>query len=356
MALGLVACAAPVTANSAHVAAPYEASSDAKRTADGKLVVTRDNFVVAETDRYFTELTKSNPVNTIRHSRSFSNVENQVVIRENKDCLYSHAVVDVSKGAVIKNPPWDKYSIIQVIDEHEYSFAHLYPGDSIKITPDMVSMGSYVWLNIRTEVRPENGDGFYDAHKHQDAYVIEAASAVPYQSKGFDEASLTAMRNELLKEAPKVSSWMAFGTKDAVDPEQFLIAAAGGWAGLPKEHAVYWPKIVPKGKAAEGAPSKLTLPRAPLEYDKGGFFSVTTYGPDAFIATKDYAYSNRTAENNEDGSVTFYFNAPGKPNNMTTVKGWNMTLRFYRPTSFEAIKKYLDDLEKNNVQIEPLEE
>jgi hypothetical protein len=140
-----------------------------------------------------------------------------------------------------------------------------------------------------------------------------------------------------------------------VDPEQFVIAAAGGWAGLPKEHAVYWPKIVPKGKAAELAPSKLTLPKAPLDYEHGGFYSVTTYGPDAFIATEDYALSNRTAKQNEDGSTTFHFNAPGKPNNITTVRGWTMTLRFYRPTGFEAIKKYIDDLEKNNVQIEPLE-
>jgi hypothetical protein len=54
---------------------------------------------------------------------------------------------------------------------------------------------------------------------------------------------------------------------------------------------------------------------------------VTTYGPDAFIATEDYALSNRTAKPNADGSVTFRFNAPGKPNNMTMVKGWNMTLR-----------------------------
>lgn len=328
--------------------------SDAGRTADGKIIVTRKNFVVAETDKYFAEHSAKYPVNTIRHSRAFSDIKNQVVIRENKDCLYSHAVVDISKGAVIKNPAWDKYSIIQIIDENEYSFAHLYPGESITITPDMVSTGSYVWLNIRTEVRPEDGDGFYEAHKHQDAYVIEAASAKPYQPKGFDPASLTAVRNELLRESSKVSSWMAFGTKDAVDTEQFVIAAAGGWAGLPKEYAVYWPKIVPKGKAAELAPSKITLPKAPLDYDKGGFFSVTTYGPDAFIATDDYALSNRTAKPNADGSVTFYFNAPGKPNNITTVKGWNMTLRFYRPTSFEAIKQYIDDLGKNDVQIEPL--
>ncbi|WP_234683312.1 DUF1254 domain-containing protein [Bradyrhizobium monzae] len=326
----------------------------AGRTADGKIIVTRENFVVAETDKYFAEHVKSHPVNTIRHSRSFSNVKNQVVIRENKDCLYSHAVVDISKGAVIKNPAWDKYSIIQIIDENEYSFAHLYPGESITITPDMVSMGNYVWLNIRTEVRPEDGDGFYEAHKHQDGYVIEAVSAKPYQPKGFDPESLAKVRNELLREAAKVNSWTAFGTKDAVDPEQFVIAAAGGWAGLPKEHAVYWPKIVPSGKAAELAPSKITLPKAPLDYDKGGFFSVTVYGPDGFIATEDYAYSNRTAKPNADGSVTFHFNAPGKPNNMTTVKGWTMTLRFYRPTSFEAIKTYIDDLGKNNVQIEPI--
>ncbi len=329
--------------------------TEAGRTPDGRIIVTRENFVVAETDRYFAEHSAKYPVNAIRHARTFSNVENQVVIRENKDALYSQAVVDISKGAVIENPPWDKYSIIQIIDENEYSFAHLYPGEAITLTPDMVSMGTHVFLNIRTEVRPEDGDGFYDAHRHQDAYLIAAASAEPYQLKGFDPASLAKVRGELLLESAKVNSWSAFGTRDAVDPEQFVIAAAGGWAGLPKDYAVYWPKIVPEGKAAELAPSELTLPKAPLDYDKGGFFSVTTYGPDGFIATEDYALSNRTAKPNDDGGVTFHFNAPGQPNNITTVDGWTMTLRFYRPTSFEAIKAYIDDLTANDVQIEPIE-
>lgn len=323
-------------------------------TASGGIPVDRSNFVVAETDHYFTNHVRSHPVNTIRHSRAYSDVHNQVVIRENKDCLYSHAVVDVSESAVITNPDWDKYSIIQIMDENQYSFAHLYPGDTLTITPDMVSLGSHVWLNIRTEVRPENGDGYYDAHNHQDAYTIEAASAKPYQSKGFDPESLAAVRNALLKEAPKVKSWKAFGTPDVLDPEMFVIAAAGGWAGLPKEHAVYWPRIVPTGDAARLAPSQITLSAAPLDYDNGGFFSVTTYGPDGFIATEDYAYSHRTATPNEDGTYTFHFNAPGKPNNMTTVDGWNMIIRMYRPSSFDAIMAYIDDLQSENVQIEPL--
>ncbi|TCC50588.1 DUF1254 domain-containing protein [Kribbella capetownensis] len=319
------------------------------------MLVDRSNFTVAETDRYFSAHSEDHPVNTVRHSRGFSDVANQVVIRENKDCLYSHAVVDVSKGAVIANPAWDdRYSIIQMIDENQYSFAHLYPGDSLTVTPDMVTTGSHIWLNIRTEVRPENGDGYYDAHQHQDRYVIQAASATPYQSKGFDPESLAAVRLELLKLAPTVNSWDAFGTPDVVSPEAFLIASAGGWAGLPKEHAVYWPKLVPSGVAADLAPSSLTLEKPPLDYKRGGFFSVTTYGPDGFIATEDYAYNHRTAQPNENGSYTFCFNAPGRPNNMTTVAGWNMVIRLYRPTTFPAIMAYLEALERDHVQIQSL--
>lgn len=62
------------------------------------------------------------------------------------------------------------------------------------------SMEGCIWLNIRTEVGPENGDGCRDAHQHQDACVIEAASAGPCQAKGFDSRSLAAICNQLRKE------------------------------------------------------------------------------------------------------------------------------------------------------------
>ncbi|RNE48516.1 DUF1254 domain-containing protein [Corynebacterium alimapuense] len=316
--------------------------------------VDRSNFTVAETDHYFRNHLQEHPVNTIRHSRGFSTVESQVVIRENKDCLYSHAVVDVSEGAYLANPAWDRYSIIQVIDENQYSFAHLYPGESLTITPDMVTRGHHVWLNIRTEVRPENGAGFYDAHRHQDAYVVRASSAKPYVSKGFDPESLAATRMELLLLSSTVDTWEAFGTAETVKPGPFLIASAGGWAGLPKEHAIYYPKIVPPATAAALEPSAITVKLPPLRYDEGGFFSVTTYGPDAFIATEDYALNHRTASANDDGTYTFHFNAPGMPNNMSTVTGWNMVLRMYLPETFEAVMEYLDELERNNISIKPI--
>ena len=75
--------------------------------------VTQENFIVAETDRYFSEHVAKHPVNTIRHSRDPSGPDNQFVITENQDVLYSHAVVDTSGGATITNPAWDYFGCLQ---------------------------------------------------------------------------------------------------------------------------------------------------------------------------------------------------------------------------------------------------
>jgi hypothetical protein len=74
-------------------------------------LVTEANFIEAETDRYFTEHVAQHPVNTIRHSRQPSGPDNQFVITENQDVLYSHSLVDTSEGATITNPAWDYFSV-----------------------------------------------------------------------------------------------------------------------------------------------------------------------------------------------------------------------------------------------------
>lgn len=335
-------------ADSQEVAKPVVDAQQNKET-----IVTEDNFVVAETDMYFTKHSKEHAVNTFRHSREYSTIESQVVIRENQDCLYSHAVVDASEGVTLKNPAWDRYSVIQVLDENEYTIAVIYPGEEKTITKDMLTMGTHVWLNTRTEVLPETEEGYAAAHKHQDSYVIDANSAKPYQSKNFDKESLDSVRHSLLLKSPKILSWKSFGMPEDVDPEMFKIAAAGGWAGLPEEHALYWPKIVPQGEATKSSvPSKITLPKPPLQYENGGFMSVTVYDENAWIATEDYALRDRNAVKNEDESITFYFNSPDQENNMTTVDNWSMVIRFYLPETPEAVIEYIEKLGENNVQIE----
>ncbi|ADE54033.1 DUF1254 domain-containing protein [Coraliomargarita akajimensis] len=326
------------------------------RNAAGEILVDESNFTIAETDRYFVDHVKDHAVNTFRHSRKMSSVENQFVVRENRDVMYSHAVVDISEGATLINPEWDVFSVIQVIDENQYTIASIYPGEQQTFTPADVALGQHLFLNMRTGVRSLDDEGYAEAHKHQDSVIIDAKAATHYEAKGFETKSLDETRTRLkarMAEANKPEFY--FGTRDEVDPTQFLIASAVGIFGLPIKDAAYLNTIQPSGKAKEGAPSKITLPVPPLNFDRGGFFSVTTYDSKGWIVKENFALNNNTAQANGDGSITFHFNAPGKPNNIDVVKDWAILIRLYAPQSKEAIMQYMQDAEQN-ITIELLEE
>jgi len=311
-------------------------------------VVTEKNFTVAETDLYMSRLVKDYPANTIRHSRKTSNKDEQFVIRENQDVLYSHAVVDISEGATLTNPEWDVYSSIQVLDENQYTIAVIYSGENVTISPEMVALGSHVFLNIRTGLRSLDEKGLDEAHKHQDGIVIKANSSKLYKSKGFDRKSQDTVRAELITHlADKdFKPWLGFGSSDEVDARSFLIASAAGWAGLPVKHATYVSSIQPTGKAKDGQCSSITLPVPPLQFDKGAFFSVTTYDTDGWIAADNFALNNRQAEPNKDGTYTFRFNCKGEANNIQVKKSWTMIIRLYIPESVDKILKYVKTLDE----------
>jgi hypothetical protein len=314
--------------------------------------VTEDNFIVAETDRYFSEHVSKHPVNTVRHAREPSGPNNQFVITENQDVLYSHALVDTRGGATITNPEWDYFSVIQIIDENQYTLDVLYPGQSRTLTPDDLTLGSYVFLNMRTGLKGLDPKSLVESHAHQDGLKIETKSAVPYQPKGFDKASLDAVRTELISHAREIKDVeKAFGLPEETEPRTRLVAAAAGWGGLPVAHAAYIASIKPGPEAAKGKCARMTLPRPPLKFDKGAFFSVTTYGPDSWIKTENFAVNNRRAEANPDGSVTFRFNCPGQPNNIDTVDDWILMIRLYQAESVEKILEYMKNTQAN-VKIE----
>jgi len=325
-----------------------------ERNAGGEILVDERNFTIAETDLYMLNHSQEHPVNTFRHAREMSSVENQFVVRENRDVLYSHAVVDISAGATLVNPDWDVFSVIQVIDENQYTIASIYPGEQKTFTRDDVALGNHLFLNMRTGVRSLDEAGYAEAHKHQDSVLIIANSAMPYQAKGFETQSLDETRARLKARADEISRPdLAMGTADEVEPESFLIASAVGIFGLPIGDAAYLNTIQPTGAARAGAPSRITLPVPPLHYDKGGFFSVTTYDREGWIVKENFALNHRTAEPNEDGTYTFHFNAPGQPNNIDVVDGWTVLIRLYAPESREAILQYMQDAERN-IQIELL--
>ena len=83
------------------------------------VVVNVDNFVRAETARMLDgTLAQSGGVNRWIHLRNPTPLDKQVVIRMNRDTLYSASIVDISAGAVLELPDvGDRYLSVNVVNE-----------------------------------------------------------------------------------------------------------------------------------------------------------------------------------------------------------------------------------------------
>src|SRR5690606_37772498 len=62
--------------------------------------VTVDNFRRAETDAYFTRFVAQGGFGKFQHERELASIDNQAVIRLNRDTLYSFGVFDLAAGPV----------------------------------------------------------------------------------------------------------------------------------------------------------------------------------------------------------------------------------------------------------------
>ncbi|TOG86138.1 DUF1254 domain-containing protein [Vibrio parahaemolyticus] len=296
-----------------------------------------------ETDWYMSRLQKEIPVNTFKHNRILSSKDNQFVIREQRDTMYSFGILDVTKSAVVSLPNYDEYASLQVIDENHFTIAEVYPNHTLILTPDMLSSGTHVFLALRVSTSDsQDPDALKKAHDYQNAVKISSETSNPYKPKGFAEEEVLAARASVQKLRPLIPKpFDIFGSKEQVDPTSFVIASSAGWAGLPSNAAVYLPKII--GNTGDTACSSLTINPPPLQYKRHAFFSMTVYDKDGWIADDDFAISNKRMKPNQDGTYTFRFNCKGQPNNLTVRKGWSGLLRMYLPESKQAIQDYVEN-------------
>jgi hypothetical protein len=177
--------------------------------------------------------------------------------------------------------------------------------------------------------------------------VIDAPSARPYESPNIvlDLERMEEIRAALIADvqAGKLpDTTRAQGSPFDTDPQDHLYATAYGWGGLSVAHAAYLPidrnnTRVVNGKAL---PSSFTFTPPAIDYERGGFWSVTTYNEEGWLAEDKAAISNTEATPNADGSYTINFNDPGAPNNVTTPAPFTALLRVYVPESVDGIISY----------------
>jgi hypothetical protein len=294
--------------------------------------VTADNFIRAESDLYMGNMVKDGSLGKFVHRREPASIDNQTVIRLNRDTLYSAAVFDLDSGPVTITLPdaGKRFMSMQVISEDHYVPEVVYGQGSY--TLDKQKVGTrYAAVAVRTLVDPADQKDLDQVHGLQDAIKVEQANAGSFEAPAWDQASQKKVRDALLVLATTIFDFKkAFGTKAEVDPVRHLIGTAAGWGGNPDKDATYL-NITP-AKNDGTTIYKLDVKDVPVN----GFWSVSLYDAEGYYEKNEYnAYSlnNITAKKSKDGSITIQFGGcDGKvPNCLPIMKGWNYTVRLYRP-------------------------
>jgi len=197
-------------------------------------VVTRDNFIRAETDRMFSDFLKlTGGVNRFHHIRKPTPLDQQTVVRMNRDTLYSAAIIDTSEGGTITLPPSPdgRYVSMHLIDNDHYDLGVIYePG----VHPLPAGKG-HVAAIVRIQVfNPNDAKEIALVNAWQDKLAVDAKGAKPFAPETWDKASMDALRAELEAGARKFANFeQAMMPRGQADPEQRLYAAAAVGACCP---------------------------------------------------------------------------------------------------------------------------
>ncbi|MFD7307915.1 DUF1214 domain-containing protein [Promicromonospora sp. NPDC059942] len=293
------------------------------------ITVTNENFVRAETNRMLVGIqAQAGGVNRWRHNREPASVDEQTVIRMNRDTLYSFAVVNISEPATVTVPDArGRYLTVMVVNQDHYINRILTEPGDYPLT--MVEFDTpYVVLVARILVDATDPDDVAEVNALQDGFALQAADGEPLVLPAYDEESFTATREALLAEsAHGLDTHRMFGAKSEVDPQRHRIGTAGGWGGLPEREAFYAGVAphLPVGRYA------LTVKDVPVD----AFWSVTVYGADGFLHKNGldaYSVNSVSGTTNADGSITVTFGGGARdPNPLPLDEGWNYTVRMYRP-------------------------
>jgi hypothetical protein len=295
--------------------------------------VTVDNFIRAESDNYFARFVKEGGLGKIHHERELASLDNQSVIRMNRDTMYSSGVFDLDAGPVTVTLPdaGKRYMAMQVVNQDHYTISVIYkPGPH---TFNKEKIGTrYVAFFIRTFVNPNDVADVKMVHALQDAVTSEQKAADRLDIPNWDQESLKKIRAALLALADangSLDSSKAFGNKGEVDPVMHLIGTAVGWGGNPKYAAMYTVDV-PKDNDGTTA-YQLTVKDVPID----GFWSVSIYNKEGFFQKNPknaYTFNNVTAKPNVDGSFTIHFGGDELATNyLPIMPGWNYSVRMYRP-------------------------
>ncbi|MUL63203.1 carboxylesterase [Mycobacterium sp. CBMA 234] len=293
-------------------------------------LVSPDNFPRAESDLYFAGVVRDNGFGQFFHNRELTPIDHQVVIRQNRDTLYSAALFDLDAAPVTIALPdsADRFMSLQIISEDHYTTQVAYAPATVTLTRESVGT-RYVLAAVRTLVDPGDAADLAAVHALQDAISVAQDAPGSFVVPDWDPASQKTVRDALVTLATTLPDTLGmFGTAAETDPVRHLIGSANAWGGNPERDALYLTVVPPQNDGT--TVHRMTVKDVPVD----GFWSVTVYDEDGYFTANDqnaYSVNNITAEKAADGGTTIQFGGADGPNLLPITPGWNYTVRLYQP-------------------------
>lgn len=292
-------------------------------------LVTPETYIRAESDRQFGDIVKmAGGVNRFYHFRKVTPLNEQNIVRMNRDTLYSMGVVDTSKGATITVPelPEDRYASVYLVDNDHYCPFVIYESGTHKLPMDT----KYLGVGVRIQVfHPEDPDELALVNKLQDQFIIKANSTDPLPKFKWDLQSLKDLTEQYEKDSAQYSSWKGMmGPRGQVNEETRHIAAAAAWGLFPEWDATYL--------NYSGGHDPEVCHKATYQVPENkAFWSITVYGNDGYMKSDNNIVNSSNVRLNADGTFTVYFGSKeacgDMPNRLDVSEGWNFLMRVYRP-------------------------
>ncbi len=305
---------------------PGAAPGSDSMSAPDPVPVTLENYETAESDLAFNNVTKFIGTNEFLHFPVDAfDLDNQTVVRMNRDTIYSGAVVNVSGGATVTLPESDGRYLSAMVVQNDHYIDQVFktPGEHvIEADTDFVMVAIRIRANIND---PEDGEKI---RALQQATRISATATDPHLMPNYDMEQLEALRNELAAEAAEKGSLNNMqGARGTVDERMHLLGTAAGWGLLPDANARYLSYGQQDGQGCFQA----TYSVPPL--NEPGFFSITMYDADGWIFSDRAILNEYNIEFNDDGTFDANFGECGDDakNSLPIVDGWNFLLRVYEP-------------------------
>ena len=305
-------------------------------------LVTVESFVEAEVDARIFRFIEEGGMNRGMVYQVPTPTDRQAVPRMNRDTLYKGIPIDTSKGYSITVPehPDDRYVSVYVLD-NEHMTIHILKGSGTKHTFEKQEDTRYVVAIPRVQIfDPLDDDDVAVAASILRTVKVESGSMEPKPVVNWDWDEMMKLRasyeNDFKQFTQYPSNWQ--GKRGAVDRYKgHNIAVATSWGLFPATECVYIAQS--PGLDAKGCFSATY--KVP---DNDAFWSITVYNREGYMFSDNNTINGRTAETNEDGTVTVYYGSAedcGKgANRLDTTQGWNILMRVYEPGQSVTDGKY----------------